>query len=693
MDLNKLIKPRSVAVIGASEKEGFGGDTTRNLLKFSGNLDRIYLVNPKRDTIFDRKCYHSVTEIDDTVDLCIICTPKKTVIPLLREAATKGCGGAVVFASGYGETGPAGKADEEELISEANKLGIAVMGPNCAGFANFIGHIFCFAFLVEERNRSGNIGFISQSGQIILNGLDTPGMGFSYVVSSGNSCNVKVEDYLQFMVDDPDTKVVAAYLEGISQPAKLTAALAKAAKIKKPVVVLKTGKSQKSQQLAASHTGSLSGSDAVVRAVMRKYGVVEAEDLQELIGIANAFSWLDTLPKGDGTVFMNVSGGEAGITAELAEEYSINLAEFSDKTHKTLSGLVPDYGSVNNPFDMTAGIGYNTPVLVEALKAIAADQGVDMIVLGYNLTPEIFDATMSHMVDAVRIFKEEGGKKPVFWLPFNEHTRNAECAETLKKCGVPLLSTGIYGFRAIKAIQNFAQSEYEDVPVSLPDKELGSSSQALSEYASLCFLRDNGIDIPPQAVADTVERALAEGKKLGYPLSCKVHSADILHKSDVGGVKLNIKTPEELTAAYKAIMASVKEKCPAAKVEGVLLKPMLKQGVEMIIGINNDKQFGPTVMIGMGGVFVELFKDVQLATAPLSKKQAEAMIRKLKAFPLLDGYRGSKKCDVNALVNLLVKISEMAAANKNSIKELDLNPVFVTDEGVALADALLIEYR
>lgn len=693
MDLNKLIKPQSLAVIGASDKDGFGGDTTRNLLKFSGNLDRVYLVNPKRDVIFDRKCCHSVADIDDTVDLCIICTPKKTVIPLLREAATKGCGGAVVFASGYGETGAAGKADEEELIAEANRLGIAVMGPNCAGFANFIDKIFTFAFLVEERDRSGNIGFISQSGQIILNGLDTPGMGFSYVVSSGNSCNVKVEDYLQFMVDDPDTKVVAAYLEGITQPDRLTAALAKAAAVKKPVVVLKTGKSQKSQQLAASHTGSLSGSDAVVRAVMRKFGVVEAEDLQELLGVANAFSWLDALPKGDAAVFMNVSGGEAGITAELAEEYGINLADFSEKTHKTLSDLVPDYGSVNNPFDMTAGIGYNTPVLVEALKAIAADNGVDMIVLGYNLTPEIFDATMSHMVDAVRIFKEEGGQKPVFWLPFNEHTRNAECAAVLKRSGVPLLSTGIYGFRAIKAIQNFALFDYEDVPVSLPDGELGGAFQALSEYDSLCFLRENGIDIPPQAVADSPEKALVEGEKLGYPLSCKVHSADILHKSDVGGVKLNIKTPEELAAAYRAIMESVKEKCPSAKVEGVLLKPMLKQGVEMIIGINNDKQFGPTVMIGMGGVFVELFKDVQLATAPLSRNQAGAMVKKLKAFPLLNGYRGGKPCNVDALVELLVKISEMAAKHKNSIKELDLNPVFVTDEGVALADALLIRYR
>jgi acetyltransferase len=694
MDLNKLIKPKSLAVIGASEKEGFGGDTTRNLLKFSGNLDRVYLVNPKRDTIFGRKCYHSVAEIDDTVDLCIICTPKATVISLLREAAAKGCGGAVVFASGYSETGSKGKADEQELIEEANKLGIAVMGPNCAGFANFIDRIFCFAFLVEERDRTGNIGFISQSGQIILGGLDLPNMGFSYCISSGNSCNIKVEDYLQFLVDDPGTKVVAAYLEGITQPEKLTAAFRKAAMIKKPVIVLKTGKSQRSQQLAASHTGSLSGSDEVIRSVMRKYGVIEADDLEELCGTAAAFSWLKELPKGNRTVFMNVSGGEAGITAELADHFEIPLAEYKSETKEFLSTLVPEYGSVNNPFDMTAGIGYNTPVMVQAVKAISADPNVDMIVIGYTITPEVFDATITHMVDAVRIAGGEGGVKPLVWIPFIAHTRDRESADILKASGVPLLSTGYYAFRCLKAIQNLALFDFEDIPVSLPDKKIDADFTSLSEYDSLCFLQNNGIPtIPPLAIAATLDKAIEEAAKLGYPLVCKVHSADIQHKSDVGGVKLNIKSPKELEDAWHSIMASTAEKCPKAKVEGVLVRPMLKPGVEMIIGINNDKQFGPTVMIGMGGVFVELFKDVQLATAPLSKGQAAQMIKRLKAFPLLSGYRGSKPCNIEALTSLLVKISEIAAANKNTIKELDINPVFVNEEGVAIADALIIKAK
>ncbi len=691
LNLNKLLKPNTVAIVGASEKAGFGGDTTRNYLKFSKNLDNLYLVNPGRDTIFGRPAYHSLAEIPVDVDLVILCTPQKTILSLLEQAADKHCGGAVIYASGYSEVGAEGKVLQQELVEKANSLGIAVMGPNCAGFANFIDGIFAFAFLVEERDRRGNIGMLSQSGQIVLGGLDSRTMGFSHVISSGNSCNVKVEDYLDFLVDDEDTKVVAAYIEGITKPAKLIATFRKAALMKKPIVVLKTGKSTKSQQLAASHTGSLSGADKVIRAIFRRYGVIEAGDLNELMGIATAFSWLKKLPEGDRCVFMNVSGGEAGVTADLAEEYGIQLAEYQPETRAALEKLVPDYGSVNNPFDMTAGIGYNTPVMVEAMEAISADENVDVICIGYTITPEVWDDTITHMVEAASIASQNPDMKPVFWLPFIEHTRDKKSADDLRAAQVPLLPTGKYGCDALKKILTFATSEFEDLEAAIPES-VKKAGEALSEYESLLFLEKNGVPIPPQAVAASADEAAAEAKKLGYPLSVKIHSRDIQHKSDVGGVKLNIQDEAGLRKAFDDIMKSCSEKAPDARLSGVLLKPMLKPGVEMIIGVNNDKDFGPMIMIGMGGVFVELFKDVQLAPAPLSAKQAEKMIRSLKSFPLLNGYRGSAKCDVDALADLLVKISEMAAANKETLKELDINPVFVTEDGVAIADALLIPY-
>lgn len=691
MDLRKLLKPKSVAIIGASEKAGFGGDTTRNYLKFSKNLDHVYFVNPGKDVLFGRRAYHSVLEIEEDIDLVILCTPKKTILPLLREAAQKNCGGAVVFASGYGETDAAGKEAQKELVEEADRLGIAIMGPNCAGFSNFIDGIFAYAFLVEERDRSGNIGMVSQSGQIVLGALDSPTMGFSYAISSGNSCNVKVEDYLDFLVDDPDTKVVSAYVEGITKPRQLTETFRKAALKRKPVVILKTGRSGKAQELAASHTGSLSGTDKVLRAVFKRYGVIEATDLEELMGITTALSWLANLPKGKRMVFMNVSGGEAGVMADLADEYGIELAEYKAETKAYLQTLVPDYGTVNNPFDMTAGIGYNTEAMRNAMEAISKDENVDAICIAYTITREIWDDTIAHMVEAASLAREIPGMKPVFWLPFIEHTRHQDSADTLQRAGVALLPSGRYGCDVIKKILDFANYSFQDFEAAIPEARY-TKSKSLSEYESLNYLKSHGVPIPLQAVAATKEEAVEAAEMLGFPLSVKIHSEDIQHKSDVGGVRLNIKNESELSKAFDEVMENCAKNAPGAKLSGVLLKPMLKPGVEMIIGVNNDKDFGPLMMVGMGGIFVELFKDVQLAPAPLTLGQAECMLKELKSYPLLNGYRGNPVCNQKALAELLVKISVMAAEGKDDIKELDINPVFVTEENVAIADALLILY-
>ncbi len=691
MNLNKLLKPKSVAIVGASERAGFGGDTTRNYLKFSKNLDKLYLVNPKSETLFGQKAYASLLDIPEDIDLVILCTPQKTILPLLEDAAKKNCGGAVVFASGYGETGEEGKQKQEELVAKAAELGIAIMGPNCAGFANFIDGLFAFAFLVEERDRSGKIGMISQSGQIVLSALDRPDMGFSHVISSGNSCNVTVEDYLEFLVRDEDTKVVAAYIEGVKNSSKLIETFRYAAQIKKPIVLLKTGRSAKSQELAASHTGSLSGSDKVMRAIFKQYNIIEANDLEELCGIASALAVMPELPKGKRTVFMNVSGGEAGVSADLAESHNIELAEYLPETKAHLQTLVPDYGSVNNPFDMTAGIGYNTPVMVEAIQVISKDPNVDAICVAYTITPEVWDDTITHMVEAVSIARQDKAIKPIFWLPFMEHTRAKQCLADLQKSGVPLLSTSMYGCEAMRKILEFATFEYVDAQNAIPTK-LNTGSNAKSEYESLCFLEKYQVPIPAQDIAASAEEALEKAKKLGYPLSVKVHSADILHKSDVGGVKLNIKNEEELKSAFDSIMASCSKACPSAKIEGVLIKPMLKAGTEMIIGITNDQDFGPMVVTGMGGVFVEIFKDVCMIPAPFTQEQALEALKSLASYPLLTGYRGSAPRDIDAFAKLLVKIGDMAAKCKDEIKELDINPVFVTEEGVSIADALLITY-
>ncbi|WP_409969362.1 acetate--CoA ligase family protein [Bengtsoniella intestinalis] len=692
MNLEKLLNPRSVAIVGATEKPGFGGDTTRNYLQFSKDLDHLYLVNPRGGELFGRKAYTSLAEIPEDVDMVILCTPEKTILGLLEEAAAKNCGGAVVFASGYGEVGAEGKIKEQLLIETANKLGIAIMGPNCGGFANYgLGRV-AFAFLMEDRERAGNIGLVSQSGQIALSGLDTMHYGFSYVISSGNSCNVSVEEYLEFLVDDDGTKVVCAYMESVKKPAALARLLDKAARKKKPVVLLKTGRSTKSQELAASHTGALSGSDKVLRAMFKRYGVIEADDIEEMYSLALTFSTATSLPKGDRIVYMNVSGGEAGVTADLVDDFKLPLAEYNPETKAKLQSLVPSYGSVNNPFDMTAGIGYNTPAMVEAMEAISADENVDAICIDYTITPQIWDQTIAYMVKAVSIVREKETMKPVFWLPFVSHSRHVESIESLAAAGVPMLPTGLYGCRVLRKVLDFANFEYQPFTPSMV-APVGQTAKALSEVDSLCFLEKHGVVIPPQATAANTEEAMAQAKILGYPLSAKVDSPDILHKSDVGGVKLNIRNDAELCAAFDAIMESCTKAKPDAMIHGVLLKPMLELGAEMIIGVNNDKDFGPMIVVGMGGVFVELLHDVQMRPAPVNHQEAMEMLEQLVSYPLLTGYRGSQPKNVQALADLLVSISQMASQCADQIKELDINPVFVTQDGVSIADALLIVYE
>ena len=693
MDLNKLLKPQSIAIVGASEKAGFGGDTTKNLYRYTKNTERIYLVNPGRDTIFGHPCWHSISEIDDVIDLAVICTPQSTVIPLLKEAAEKGCKAAVVFASGYSEVGHEGKKLQDELVEECAKLDIAVMGPNCAGFANFVEDIFLFAFETEERDRKGSIGMVSQSGQICLSAMDWPCMDFSYVISSGNSSNVKVEDYIEFLVDDDDTSVIITYVEGVANPATLIRALEKAAKKKKPVIILKTGKSKKSQELASSHTGSLSGSDAAFRAIMRKFGVIQVDDLQSMCAAANIFATLKRKPDGGRFVFMSCSGGESGVAADLADLYGIELADLKPETVEELQAMLPSYATVNNPLDMTAQLGYDTEKLCIAFRALFKDDNVDCISIAYTITEEIFDTTVNYISEAISIVSKDENSKPIMWIPYFEHTRHRENAAILKNAGCPILPSGKGGFEAAEKFSRFIEFQYEDIACSLPEKEHGADTVAHSEYDSTNYLADQGLSISPQAIAATAQEAVRIAEEFGYPAVLKINSPDILHKSDVGGVKLNLQHPEEVAEAFDSIIASAKQHCPDARVNGVMVKPMLKAGLEFIVGVNNDAQFGPMIMVGLGGVFVELFKDVQLASAPLSKNQAEVMLKKLKGYKLLDGYRGGKTYNIEALVNFIVTISEIAAKNKDEIKELDINPLFVTETGVEMADALLVTYK
>ena len=699
MNLNKLLKPTSVAVIGASEKEGFGGDVCRNILSYVEDRSHVYFIHPKRDSVFGVPCYKSISDVPENVDLMVICTSQKTVIPLLQEGAKKGVGGAVVFASGYGEVGTAeGKQNEAELIAAAKELDIAVMGPNCAGFVNYIDNVQAFAFITAKRDRKGSVGVVSQSGQLCLSMMDDPGMRFSYNISAGNGKIVQMEDYMDFLVDDEDTKVVSIYIEGVKNADKFAAVLKKAAEKRKPVVILKAGRSAKGGAIAASHTGSLSGSDASFDAVLKKFGAIRVDDLEELIAMSLMLSTMKRMPEKATFASMNLSGGETGICADVGSLNGIEYPDFTEETLKKLKEQLPSYASPNNPLDMTASLSYDADLYAGALRTVMDDPNIGMVLIGYTLLLEIADPCIHYMYKGIeKVVQEKGGNcKPIAMIPFAENTRNPEYQEKLFQIGVPVLPPPVYAFKLLRHLADFIAYEPEtktlELAVGHPKSE---ETQALSEHESKQELKVYGVPVPDEVIVTSKEEAAQFVKNHPGPLVMKVESADILHKSDVGGVKLNVCGPEAAEKAYEEIMESVTAKRPDAHINGILTVPMLDAGVEIIIGVNNDPQFGPMIMVGMGGVFVEVFKDVALYPAPLKEEEALEMLKSLKSFKLLNGYRGTEKCDIKALCQTIVAISNYAQANKDVLKELDINPLFVYPEGkgVGVADALIVKRK
>lgn len=695
MDLKKLLAPQTVAIVGASEKEGFGGDTCRNVLSYA-DLNRVYFVNPKRDCVFGHKCHPSLADIPVNIDLVVLCTPQKVVEPLLREAAAKGAGGAVVYASGYGETGTAeGRQAEESLKSLCAELNIALMGPNCAGFMNYIDDVAAFAFISAERERKGSVGLISQSGQLCLSFMDHPAMRFSYAISAGNCSVVSMEDYLRYLVDDDHTKVVGLYLEGVTQPEKFTAALRDAALKRKPVVVLKAGRSEKGSKIAASHTGSLSGADAMYDAIFKKFGVLRVNDAEELLATTQLFATLPALPEQSGFASINLSGGETGICADMGDMAGITYPDFQEETLQRLRELLPSYASPANPLDTTATISYDADVYAAVLQTVMDDSAVGMVVVGYTLLHEIADPCIHYMAAGIEKVVQGGKSKPVAMLPFFENTRNPEYEARLAAVGAPVLPPPAYAFSALRHLKDFIEYVPGNHTLELSIPAAGTASgehRTLSEFESAEVLRGYGIATPEGKVVASADEAVLLAEKVGYPVVMKIASADIPHKSDIGGVELRLGDAESVRGAFSRIMENAALHAPTARIDGVFVQRMLPPGLEVIIGVNNDQQFGPAVLVGLGGVFVEIFKDTALLPAPFGKDEALAMLGTLKALPLFQGYRGKPELDLDALAETVANISRLASEKRNEIAEMDVNPVFVYEkgQGVCAADALVV---
>lgn len=694
-DLSRLVQPQSIALIGASEKpDSIGGRAFENLTTFSDFQGELYLVNPGRKEIHGRPCYPSVLEIGCAPDLAILAVRAEAVLDTLRDCATHGVRFAIVFTSGFGETGDAGRAVEAQMREIAQSSGMRIYGPNCPGLNNMnarLGLTFSPAWRID--NKPGPIGVATQGGGLgrsFIQSMDR-GVGVGLWCSGGNEVDLEVSDFIYYMADAPDIKVIVTTLEGVRNGPRFVAAALHAAKRGKPIVALKVGKSEYGAKAAQSHTAAIAGSAEINSAVFRELGIVEADDIDELIDVASLLSRATPTGREQLAVY-SFSGGTAALASDMVGTAGLTLATFTQDTLSQLRAALPDYAAISNPVDVTAEVLVNSELSYATLKATANDAHTDIVLVPipveYGKTTTILGESM------VRVQAEVDTPIVPVWM-------SDRTGEGHRK----MIDGGLMPMRAISstvlAVSRFMQHGRWRAgfdPDWKPSCVGGEARQTvnLSEAKTKALLADAGIPVPHGAVVKSAGEAAQAFTRVGNGKAVmKISSAKILHKTDIGGVRLNIASESDAAAAFDAIYANAGKGCEPSAIEGILIEPMLPSPfVEAVVGIHRDPVFGHVCTFGLGGVSIELFKDVSRRMLPLTRASARRMIAETRCFELLKGHRGQPACDIEALVETLVKLSDFVERHVDQIDELEINPLAVRPQGqgVAALDAI-VSYR
>jgi acyl-CoA synthetase (NDP forming) len=697
--LDSFFSPSSIAIIGASRD---GVKIPGLLLAFMRKNEfpgAIYPVNPNYPDIDGLKCYPTIASIGQPIDLAIVMIPARAVLGALQECAAVGVKNAIIISSGFAEEGGDSAGMQDAIAALAKQTGMRISGPNAEGFFNETKRVAAtFSPTVDVRPdhprllaTKRRIGIVAQSGGIgfaIYNRAKALGIALSYVISTGNESDLGAGEFLDYMVQDASTDVILLFIEGIRDTDKFLAAARRAVESGKPVIVTKVGRSGAGERAAASHTASMAGWTAAYDAMFAKYGFIVSNDLDEAVTIAAVLT-TTPLPKGDRVAVVTVSGGAGIWGADAVSAQGLQVPELSDGVQATIRGLIPSYGSPRNPVDITAQ-AVHSGGLQKTIDLLDRSDEIDAILVVISLSSEtrmpFKKPELKPVIDAQR-------KPIVFW----SYTLPSNFARTvLAESGVVVLS----GLTHVAvALRQLVQREKFKLPPptevaapALRDLSVHLTSATLSEFDSKSLLRAAGIALPDDVLV--TEKGALDGAtaKAGFPLVLKIQSRDIPHKSEVGGVRVNIASKEEAAAAYDALLASALKHRPNAAIQGVLVSPMARKGVEIIVGTMLDATFGPMIMVGLGGITTELFKDVVYRPAPVSTDEAASMLGELKAAPLLDGFRGAAKADVPALAGLIAQISQLAAQFSGGIAEIELNPVLVhpAGEGVTIVDALVV---
>lgn len=694
--IDRLLRPKSVAVIGASDRHGALGCTLLNNLvqyEFAGD---IYPVNPKRDELQGLKVYHTVNELPHGVDCAVLAIPRPFVVDTVRDLAARGCGAVVVYAAGFTEAGEEGARDQAELARIATESGMIIEGPNCLGCTNYVSRIPLSFVETNMRTPPAGaraVGVASQSGAlaaVLATTLHARGCYVSTSVSTGNEANSGVEDYVEWLIDDPATHVIAMYVENVRRPRAFIAAVRRARAAGKPVVVLHPGKSDKAAESAATHTGAMAGDYALMKAKLGREGVIFAETLEELGDIATIAVTSSSLP-GANLVVLGESGALRGLAFDIAEDIGLDLLDLNADNSPALRALLPDFVPVSNPTDITA-IGLSEPVIyTNLLTALLEDPRVGSVVASIIQSDPI---TCKIKIPAIQKVLENGDPgKPLVFAGVDEGANvPSEYIEGLRAVGIPVFPSTERAYRAIARLADLSKRDLSDqsqAPITLAglDAEVG----VVPEYKAKALLAPAGISFPVSQFAASADEAAAAADAIGYPVVMKAQAAALGHKSDAGGVILNLKTADEVRAAYTRMFANVAAYNASILLDGVLVEKMGRMGTEMIVGAKCDPEWGPVVLAGFGGVTAEILKDVKLFTPDMGRDAVIAGLMALKQAPILAGWRGAPALDVGALADLIIQVGQVMTGNPR-IREIDLNPVIIhpVGEGVVALDALML---
>lgn len=695
-DINFFFNPETIAIVGASPTPGKPSHVILESLKSMGFPGTVFPVNPKYQFINGLKCYTSFSDINDEIDLAVIAVPAHSVIDSLKYAADKKVKGAIVISSGFKETGDAGKRLEEGIREIVKKTGIRVLGPNCLGVYDTVSKVDTFFVPGDRMGRpeSGGISILSQSGSfaaIIMDELAAEGIGVARVVSYGNRVDVGESECLDFLAEDEHTKAVAIYLESVDDGRRFLEAASRCAR-KKPVVVVKVGKREAAVHAARSHTGAMTGRYEIYRAAFRKGGIIEVDGYEGLKDACRAFNIYNSA-KGKRVLLVTDGGGTGVALADACEGSGLEVTDLKEDTKKRLSSILPGFCALGNPIDLTGSVtdDWYITALLEGLK-----DGFDLAIVALLWGPPLLtEGLVSELTDVIK----KQNKPVIICSPGGEYTKGMN--RIFEDNGVPVFASPESAARAAailsqgsgargRGAEKKKKLENRDPKLeTLIKNALTSERKALLEPDAKSLLSAYGIEAPKSVFVKDENELVPALKKLSLPLVLKVVSPEILHKSDVGGVIAGLNSFDGIKNALTGMRKSVQDNAPEAGIEGFMLEETAPKGVEVIIGGLRDPQFGPAIMFGVGGTSVELLKDVSYRIAPVEREEALEMIKEVKGYPLLTGFRGARPVDMDKLVDAVVKISDIVS-EVEEIKEVEINPLIASEKGVMAVDARVI---